>query len=311
VKSGQIIHGIKQNDIFPILPPQLLQVTGSDISMLEMAKQVISEKSVTDAYAAQTSSTEQTATEILNQQKQTLLKLVAYTDGYRLLEQQLVLLRIYNIIANWTKYEQVPVFNDVVSVIDGVSTVTGKEFAGKFDKKYKTFATKKKRDMEDEYSVISFVGNDAKLPTPREQQQYEDTVLAEKYGKNARQVYINADWLRSLQCIWNIGVTQRMENDSQTELLMYLDNISRIANIVGPQNLNMPHVMQRIAGRLGESAEKLFVQTEQSQLEQARMMMEQMQENQPKPKKPLIKNPATQLANSWTGLGKAKGMLQE
>jgi hypothetical protein len=310
VKSGQIIHGIKQNDIFPILPPQLLQVTGSDINMLEMAKSIISEKSVTDAYAAQTSSSDQTATEILNQQKQTLLKLVAFTDGYRLLEQQLVLLRIYNIIAHWTEFKEVPVFNDIVEVIDGVSTVTGKEFSGKMEKKYKTFSTKKAKDMTDEYSVISFVGNDTPLPTPREQQQYEDDVLAKKYGKNARQVYINAEWLRSLRCIWNIGVIQRVENDSQTELLMYLDNIGRIANIVGPQNLNMPHVMQRIAGRLGESAEKLFVQTEQSQMDQARQMMEEVQASQPKRMKPIMKNPATQTVNSWTGLGKAKPMLE-
>lgn len=307
VKSGTIIHGIKQNDIFPILPPQMLQVTGSDISMLELAKQVISEKSVTDAYAAQTSATEQTATEILNQQKQTLLKLVAYTDGYRMLEQQLVLLRIYNIIANWTKYEKVPVFNEVVEVIDGVSMVTGKEFANKFDKKYKTFATKKTKDMTDEYKVISFVDGETPLPTPREQQQYEDTVLAKKYGKNARQVYINADWLRSLRCIWNIGVIQRMENDSQTELLMYLDNITRIMNIVGPQAINMEHVKQRIAGRLGESAEKLFNQNEQSQMEQMKAYMEQAGEHRPTS----VKNPATQLTNSWTGLGKTKAALGE
>ena len=83
IASGQMIHGIKQNDIFPLLPAQLITLTTGDISMFQMVKEMINDKSVTDSYSAQTQQSNTTATQIINEQKQTMLKLGSSIDGIK------------------------------------------------------------------------------------------------------------------------------------------------------------------------------------------------------------------------------------
>lgn len=287
VNANQITHGIKQNDIFTILPQQLLSITNGDVSMFEMMKNVINDKSVTDSYAAQTTSGDQTATEVVNQQKQTMLKLAALIDGVRSLEKRLILLRIYNIVVNWTKHEEMPMYDEVVELKKGIDlatgqqsdkeepTITGKNINPlKKEKKFKQFATDTSfTDGKKGTKITKFVGNDAQLPSPREQINMEDD-MAKDYGKPVRMSYINAEWLRNLEVIWNVDVIVSSDNDDQMQLLMFMDNLTRVANLFGVQVFKQDYVLQRIAGKMNEDPDKIF--NTQDPAAQQQMLMDML-----------------------------------
>ena len=259
LKSNSITHGIKQNDIFTILPQQMLAITNGDVSMFEMVKQVINEKSVTDSYAAQTMGDDATATEVINQQKQTMLKMAAAIDGIRALERRMILLRIYNIITNWTKYEESPYFEEVVEVKDGIATITGKQLVPeKKNKSYKKYtANTTFPDGKQGVKISQFVGLEEPLPSVREQVDIEEK-MSKEYGKPVRISYINAEWLRVLEAIWNVDTIVSTDNDDQMQLLVYMDNLTRIANMFGVQIFKQDYVLQRIATKMKEDYEKMF-----------------------------------------------------
>ena len=289
IASGQMIHGIKQNDIFPLLPAQLLTLTTGDISMFQMVKEMINDKSVTDSYSAQTQQSNTTATQIINEQKQTMLKLGASIDGIKSLEKRLILLRIYNIIAHWTKANESPLEEEVTQIVDGVTMVVGKKVNPlKTEKKYKKFTQEKSfDDGKSGYKMTQFIGSDAKLPAIREQINMEDK-MAEEYGKPVRLSYLNAEWLRNIRVIWDIGVTIQSDQDDQMQLLVFIDNLTRIAQLFGVQAFKQDYVLQRIASKMSEDFDKMFnVQDMAGSLE---ALKEQLGTQ--------VKNPAQQIANS-------------
>lgn len=259
VNSGQMTHGIKQNDIFTILPQQLLSITNGDVSMFTMIKEIIAEKTVTDSFGAQTTAEGTTATEIINQQKQTMLKLASFVDGVRSLERRLILLRIYNIIANWTTHEEMPLYDEAVEIKDGIATITGKTInPTKKEKKYKKFTTDTSlEDGTPSVKLTQFVGADQPLPSTREQINMEED-MAKEYGKPVRMSYINAEWLRLVEAIWNVDVVVSNDGDDQMKLLMYIDNLTRVAGLFGAQIFKQDYVLQRIATKMNEDFDKMF-----------------------------------------------------
>lgn len=290
VKSNTITAGVKQGDIFTILPTQLLSLNNSDISMFQLAKEVINEKSVTDSYAGQAGSGNQTATEIVNQQKQTMLKLTDIIDGIRQLEKRLIHLRIANIVTNYTKSETTSLTLDVEEVVEGVKTMTKKVVK---EKKYKRYTIDDKTEEgRDGYNIVEMHGNDFKRPSPREQIKAEDK-LSEKYGRPTRVGYMNADLLRELQIIWNVSVIISPEEDTQMELIMFLDNLTRVANLIGIDRFNIDTLTTEIAIKMGQDPDKLFKTSEETE-QNMMQLMNQAQGNNPTQ----VANPAQQAVNS-------------
>ena len=292
ISSGNIINGIKQNDLFPILPTQMLALSTGDISMFQMVKEIINDKSVTDSYAAQTQQSNTTATQIINEQKQTMLKLSSSIDGIKALERRLILLRIYNIIANWTKANESPMEEEVTEVVDGITMITGKRVSPtEKTKRYKKFTQNKSfDDGKTGVKMTNFISPDEKLMSPREHIKHEDA-LAKEYGKDVRVSFINAEWLRNLQAVWNISVTVQSEQDDQMQLLVYLDNITRIAQTFGVQVFKQDYVLQRISSKMSEDFDKMF---------NVQDMMGYIQslQNQIEGGKTQVKNPNQMIANS-------------
>jgi hypothetical protein len=306
VNANSITHGIKQNDVFTILPQQLLAISNGDVMMFDKVREIINEKSVTDSYAAQTVGDDVTATQIVNEQKQTMLKLAALIDGVRSLERRLILLRIYNIIANWTQSEEHPLYEEVTEMIDGVEVVTGEKISATAKgKKYKKFATDTSfPDGKKGVKLTQFVGDDEKLPSAREQVDQEDE-LAEEYGKPVRMSFIGAEWLRMLEVIWNIDVIVASDDDDQMQLLMFIDNLTRVADLFGVQVFKQDYVLQRIANRMNEDFDKLFNAQDGAQMNA--MLQQLMQANGGATQ---VDNPAQQMMNSKrpTPLSAAKVM---
>jgi len=158
----------------------------------------------------------------------------------------------------------------------------------KTEKKYKKVTQEKSfDDGKAGYKMTQFIGDDAKLPTVREQVNMEEK-MGEEYGKPVRLSYLNAEWLRNLRVIWDIGVTIQSDQDDQMQLLVYLDNLTRVAGLFGVQAFKQDYVLQRIASKMSEDFDKMFnVQDMAGSLE---AMKEQLGTQ--------VKNPAQQIANS-------------
>lgn len=285
VKSNTMTTGLKQGDIFPILPTQLLALSNSDISMFNIVKEVINEKTVTDSYSGQNTEAN-TATEVMNQQKQTMLKLSAFVDGVRSLERRLIYLRIFNIIANWTKAEESYLSEEVTEIIDGVEQVTKRLKPTKSYKKYSVATTID--GGQKGLKISQFHGETDPLPTVREQIDAEEK-MSEENGKAVRLSFLNADWLRHLEAIWNVEVIASPETDDNMQLLLFIDNLTRVANMFGVQVLKQDYVLQRIAIKMGEDYDKLFQVPDQQ-------LMNAMQQNLGTQ----VDNPAQQAVNSKT-----------
>lgn len=288
VKSNTITAGIKQGDIFPILPPQLLALSNSDISMFNIIKEVINEKSVSEAFEGQNTEAN-TATEVISQKKQTMMKLGAFIDGVKNLERRLVYLRIFNIIVNWTKSEDSMLSEEAKEIVDGIEVVSKKT---KTVKKYKKLNIKTTVDGGKKgQKITQFHGNDEKLPTIREQVQAEDK-MSEEYGIPTRLSFINAEWLRNLQALFNVEMIVSPETDDNMQLLMFIDNITRISNLFGIEVFKKDYILQRLSIKMNEDYDKLFNVDDQ----QLMQMLQQSGIGGDAPTQ--VKNPAQQINNS-------------
>lgn len=288
IKANTLTSGIKKDDIFTILPEQLLSISNGDVSMFNILKEIINEKSVTDSFSGQNTEAN-TATEVINQKKQTMIKLISLIDGVKNLERRLVFLRIYNILVNYTKSQDVVFNEEVKEIIDGVEMITKKT---KSSKKYKKFNTKTSfQDGKKGQKITEFVGDDFEYPSVRDQIRYEDD-MTKKYGMETRISYINAEWLRKLQAIFNIDIIVSPDTDDNMQLLMFIDNLTRVANMFGVEVFKKDYVLQRISVKMNEDFDKLF-QVEDNTLMN---MLNQAMGNNQNPTD--VKNPAESITNS-------------
>ena len=106
IKSNKMVSGIREKDIFPILPPELTQgVTNGEFSFYSMMKKELEEKTSTAEFAGQGGKT-QTATEFTENRKSQLLRFSALIDGVIRGEKDRADLRVKNsIIPFWCKKE--------------------------------------------------------------------------------------------------------------------------------------------------------------------------------------------------------------
>ncbi|MCK4817858.1 hypothetical protein KA005_18955, partial [bacterium] len=106
VKSGKMVSGVRKDDIFTILPPELTQgITNGEFSFYEAMKKELEEKTSTREFAGQGGKT-QTATEFTENRKSQLLRFSALIDGVIRGEKDCADLRTKNsIIPFWCKKE--------------------------------------------------------------------------------------------------------------------------------------------------------------------------------------------------------------
>jgi hypothetical protein len=106
MKSGNMVSGIRKDDIFTILPPELTQgVTSGEFSFYEAMKKELDEKTSTREFSGQGGKT-QTATEFTENRKSQLLRFSALIDGVIRGEKDRADLRTKNsIIPFWCKKE--------------------------------------------------------------------------------------------------------------------------------------------------------------------------------------------------------------
>ena len=242
-RPGFIGNGIKPDDIKPIL--QQTGVTQSEMSMVEFIKGVIDEKTISPLVQGLSPQGGQTATEInaLMQQAKQAMGLILQGDIN--LHRKLGILRIYNILENWTK--------PIGSYVD---TVTGKMM-----KKYRTISLNK--EIEGKGMGTKIVDLDegeygsAELMAQEEGMAYENPKAESimDLGKPLKKLppkrpvkitKLNPKALRNWKYSWFVEVTPKQRDTSALEKAQTMSDVQAMA-MLWPEILQSEEIKTKVA----------------------------------------------------------------
>lgn len=262
--SSRLISGLRAGHFEPLLPAESRSITNSDTAFYQVVKQIMADKTVDDTFAGQNVDTK-TATEYLQRQKNTIMKLYSIVEGVRMLEEQLIRLRIYSVLNHWTKPESKEIMKDIYGTTpEGVYDVIGQEKATV--NKYKEVLvenTLKRDGGKDGVAIIRFHGDKDELPEADSEGHRwdildEENMLSKKHGKQVRIEYLNADRLsRLFDYFWKVDVIAGKSGDSTMETMTYIDIMTRVANLF-PDAPNREGVLRKISENLDVDPEKNF-----------------------------------------------------
>ena len=258
IQSGKMISQIRKDDIFSILPPELVAgVTNGEFSFYEMMKKELDEKTSTREFAGLGGKT-QTATEFTENRKSQLLRFSALIDGVIRGEKDRADLIVKNqVIPFWCdpKYAVNPA--DAEELNKGKDVVKNKsETEEEKEKKKKPFrtVTVNKQDGAEASSNIINIGEEL----ASSQEIYKREKLEEKEGKKNKYIYFNPEMYDFMNTLihWD---AKPVEKDNDTlQLLQFKQNIADGMNIFGIQPATNEKLKKRWSMMTDEDYETWF-----------------------------------------------------
>ncbi len=232
-----ITNDIREGTLTPLIETR--GVTPAEFSMYQLIKEQIDNKTVTPAFAGETQTGQQTATEILENKKQQMLKLGLTLDGVLNLERQMSWMRIYTIIDKWTLPMDKRVDQTRENLVDVYRTIS---IDGDFENGQR--GTKRIK-----FTIDTNVSSD---------DLHSREVAEGKQGHEIREVLINPQGLRQLKAKWFIQMVPTEKNGDTLARILFVQNIQEAIAIFGPESLNMDYLKQRFATIISEDASKMF-----------------------------------------------------
>jgi len=227
---GQVTRGLDVDLIKPI--GENNGITNSMVAGYELVKKVVDSKTVSATFSGESAQKRTTATEIMQQQRQTQMKLGNVLLGVINFEAQLGRLRINNIINNWTTA--------------------------------KTKATK--QGIIDTYRTIEIVdGGMKKVIEFSERQPTPEQLLAEQdimsVGRKVKKVIINPKELKkTIDYTWQVTAVPTQKENDELEKVLFTQSLTSGFQLFGPQRFNQGYVERRWADVIKEDYSKMFNQ---------------------------------------------------
>ncbi len=238
---GKIINDVGPNDLFPLFPNQQLGVTGPEFNFYAMVKADIEEKSVNSAYQGNTQKGTQTATEIMTQKQQQMLKLSAGIDGVMNLERDMSYLRLWNILGNYGKP-----MKDRVSA-DG----------SKMENVYRTVSTD--GQIENGEVGLKIYRFAEEFPKIAEQLKEEDKLSEKLNNKKVRILYVSPNICELIRRRWYCEINSNPKKTDQLSQLIFMDTISKAIEFFGPQSINAEKLKKKFAQKFGMTYDDIFL----------------------------------------------------
>jgi len=233
-----IVPNIDPNDLMEIGENKGASV--AQIRGYELLKKIIDQKSTQPAFGGEQAEGRQTATEITELKKQTMMKLGNALIGVINFEWQMCRVRLPNLLINWTKAKGTgfdKAKNEVVSLYRKIEVKGEVEGRG--------LGTK----------VIEF----SKTPRSPKQVQAEEMLLS-LGGSPVQKLYINPEKLRkTIDYNWQINITPVEKDTDELQKAMWFQKIEGLLSLFGPDSLNMEYLKYRSAVTLQEDFDKLFI----------------------------------------------------
>jgi len=251
---GKINNNMKEGDLFPILP-QSTGLQQADFSMYQLIKQMMEDKTLNATYSGESPEGKVTLGQLQMEKQQQLVKLGINFDAVKNLERTLVWARIGNIIMNYAKPldNKVNDSNPDNKVLENV---------------YRTFSIETTLS-DGKAGIKQFEFTDKAFPTVRDQQE-EEQMLGDYYGKPVQKVYFDSEqFMNLLKYRWIVNIVATQEDSDDIEREQFVLFVREAKEIFGPDAVNDGHAKEKYAIKIGEDPTKFFVP--QEQLDQARM----------------------------------------
>lgn len=251
---GKINNNMKEGDLFPILP-QSTGLQQADFSMYQLIKQMMEDKTINATYSGDSPDKQVTLGQLQMEKQQQLVKLGINFDAVKNLERTLVWARIGNIIMNYAKPldNKVNDSNPDNKVLENV---------------YRTFSIETTLS-DGKAGIKQFEFTDKAFPTVRDQQE-EEQMLGDYYGKPVQKVYFDSEqFMNLLKYRWIVNIVATQEDSDDIEREQFVLFVREAKEIFGPDAVNDGYAKEKYAIKIGEDPTKFFVP--QEQLDQARM----------------------------------------
>lgn len=236
---GRITHGLKPDDIQPLMRDQL---PASAVSMFEMFEKSLDEDSISKIIAGQEPEGDPTAYQISVQQKMATRALGPIVLNYMWLLQDLDFLRCQTILEHFTKPKSVktdPVTKAVTSTFHSI--LCGDTDLG---------------DGEIGDHLIKFTSK-GNHPNPIDIMK-ENEKLSANYGYSVKVSYIDGEMLRNLKYKIHNVVTSSPRKTSDINKILFGNFLDNAINYFGPE-LNRTALREEFARTWGKDPDKIFI----------------------------------------------------
>ena len=246
IREGKMISGIRKDDIFSILPPELTQgITSGEFSFYEAMKKELEEKTSTREFSGLGGKT-QTATEFTENRKSQLLRFSALIDGVIRGEKDRADLRVKNsIIPFWCKKQYSSNPQDVKEIEEAKDTMNDI---------FRTI-TVNKDDGDSKSSSVIEIGEsdeDSYGVLGREEKLAKETGKKVKFTKFNPEMY---DFMNTI-FYWDVKPSER-DNDT-LEAMNFKQNIADAINLFKINPAQNEKLKKRFATITGEDFETWF-----------------------------------------------------
>ena len=252
---GRITNDLDPNQLGEIGTNQ--GVTQAEFNMLSYVKSTIDEKSVSSVMQGQSPEGQQTATETVMLQKQSMQKLGLAIHGAINFEKALAWIRLHNIQHHWTKAED----------------VKANKYRGELQNLYKRIEME---DTFDDGSAGTRIIEFTEEPQTGKQLLAKQKLMNKK-GRKVKFIQLNPKELRSVKLNWVIEIEPTPKDSDALEKAQFEESMVRGLQVFGPQSFNMEYLKEQWALKNDLDPDKLFVSKEQQQMMQQRAQQQQQQ----------------------------------
>lgn len=237
---GNITPDINPNQIQKILGENN-QIGAGEFQVFNLVKQIVDEMTTSPIMSGQAAGGRATATEVMQMKQQSMMKLGYAIFGILAFERNLAWLRLYNILANYTKPIDTKI-NDITGQLEDVYmsvTSTESDENGSFTR------------------VIDF--NPQGLEKSQEQVDAEAKIMSTPKNE-IQKVYMNPKIISENFLKWNfvIDVTPTPKDSSELEISLFIEKVMKAKQIFGPQSTNDPYLRNRLAVMSKEDPEQFW-----------------------------------------------------
>ena len=239
---AQITSGVPRDSIVDLDPNQSTGVTSSELAMINEMKEQINSSSVSPTFQGQSAGGDQTATEIVELQRQAKLVLGLTIFSCALLEWKISWLRLFNVLAKW--------FDPIDQKVD--------ETRNMLVDQYRTVNQRRPIDgegMGNRMVIPVKIDEQNPAPTPDEVNEAEKQ-LKERSGKPTRITIMNVEAVKSSKNVWQISIKPREKPTSELSKLMFRAELAD-AQLFGPM-VNMEYMADKFAHVWSEDSSKMF-----------------------------------------------------
>ncbi len=221
LQPSRIISNIRKDDLFSVLPPELIQgVTAGEVSVFEMLKKEIDEKTMTREFSGETINQNQSATQFTENKKAQLLRLGSLVDGIIRGEMRRADLRLRNsIIPYWMTKEHKK--KNQQSIGEAVVDI------------YDTF-TLEKEGRDGKYNSVISVGTFKNIDPfdlmAKEEKENKET------GKRNKYTYLDPDQIDFVRTLFYINVKPRERDNDAMKRMLFDNDVLTAKKLFGATN---------------------------------------------------------------------------